>query len=161
MEMGEILMAKLHFSIVINMPKEKVWNAMLKDYPYRAWTQVFGPGSHYVGDWGEGSKILFLAPDENGQMSGMIGRIKENRTNEFVSVEYIGVVLAGKEDTSSEEAKKWAGALESYTFKDVDGKTELLVDIEAAHVEEEFVEMFQELWPKALDKLKRLVERRY
>jgi uncharacterized protein YndB with AHSA1/START domain len=153
-------MEKLHFSIVINAPKEKVWNAMLKEYPYRAWTQVFGPGSHYVGDWGEGSKILFLAPDEDGQMSGMIGRIKENRTNEFVSVEYIGVVESGKEDTSSEEAKKVAGALESYTFKDIDGKTELLVDIDA-HEGDELVEMFRELWPKALQRLKRLVEKRY
>jgi len=153
-------MQKLHFSIVINAPKEKVYNAMLKEYPYRAWTQVFHPGSHYVGDWREGSKILFLAPDENGKMSGMIGRIKENRTYEYVSVEYMGIVEDGKEDTTSDEAKKVAGGLENYTFKDIDGKAELLVDIDV-HEGEEYIEMFREIWPKALERLKRLVERRY
>lgn len=153
-------MEKIHFSIVINAPKEKVYNAMLKEYPYRAWTQVFGPGSHYVGDWGEGSKILFLAPDENGKMSGMIARIKENRPYEYVSIEYLGIVEDGKEDTTSDEAKKVAEGLESYTYKDKDGKTELLVDIDVQE-EEEYVEMFQELWPQALERLKRIVEKRY
>lgn len=153
-------MEKIHFSIVINAPKEKVYNAMLKEYPYRAWTQVFGPGSHYVGDWGEGSKILFLAPDENGKMSGMIARIKENRPYEYVSIEYLGIVEDGKEDTTSDEAKKVAEGLESYTYNDKDGKTELLVDIDVQE-EEEYVEMFQELWPQALERLKRIVEKRY
>lgn len=153
-------MEKIHFSIVINAPKEKVYNAMLKEYPYRAWTQVFGPGSHYVGDWGEGSKILFLAPDENGKMSGMIARIKENRPYEYVSIEYLGIVEDGKEDTTSDEAQKVAEGLESYTYKDKDGKTELLVDIDVQE-EEEYVEMFQELWPQALERLKRIVEKRY
>jgi len=153
-------MEKIHFSIDINAPKEKVYNAMLKEYPYRAWTQVFGPGSHYVGDWGEGSKILFLAPDENGKMSGMIARIKENRPYEYVSIEYLGIVEDGKEDTTSDEAKKVAEGLESYTYKDKDGKTELLVDIDVQE-EEEYVEMFQELWPQALERLKRIVEKRY
>lgn len=153
-------MVEIHFSIDINAPKEKVYNAMLKEYPYRAWTQVFGPGSHYVGDWGEGSKILFLAPDENGKMSGMIARIKENRPYEYVSIEYLGIVEDGKEDTTSDEAKKVAEGLESYTYKDKDGKTELLVDIDVQE-EEEYVEMFQELWPQALERLKRIVEKRY
>lgn len=153
-------MEKIHFSIDINAPKEKVYNAMLKEYPYRAWTQVFGPGSHYVGDWGEGSKILFLAPDENGKMSGMIARIKENRPYEYVSIEYLGIVEDGKEDTTSDEAKKVAEGLESYTYKDKDGKTELLVDIDVQE-EEEYVEMFRELWPQALERLKRIVEKRY
>lgn len=153
-------MEKIHFSIDINAPKEKVYNAMLKEYPYRAWMQVFGPGSHYVGDWGEGSKILFLAPDENGKMSGMIARIKENRPYEYVSIEYLGIVEDGKEDTTSDEAKKVAEGLESYTYKDKDGKTELLVDIDVQE-EEEYVEMFQELWPQALERLKRIVEKRY
>lgn len=153
-------MVEIHFSIDINAPKEKVYNAMLKEYPYRAWTQVFGPGSHYVGDWGEGSKILFLAPDENGKMSGMIARIKENRPYEYVSIEYLGIVEDGKEDTTSDEAKKVAEGLESYTYKDKDGKTELLVDIDVQE-EEEYVEMFRELWPQALERLKRIVEKRY
>ena len=71
-------MKKLHFSTLINAPKEKVWNKMLGGDSYRAWTEVFGPGSHYVGDWNKGSKMLFLAPEETGEMSGMVSRIRES-----------------------------------------------------------------------------------
>lgn len=151
-------MNKLHFSITIKAPRERVWDTMLSQDTYQSWTEVFGPGSHFVGDWNLGSKILFLAPDETGQMSGMIGRIKENQLYEYVSVEYIGVVLAGEEDTSSEEAMNVAGALEKYTFKEVDGYTELRVDMDMDDGDE-FEEMFQEIWPQALQKLKELAEK--
>ena len=53
-------MQKLNFSIVINASKEKVWNTMLEDKTYRIWTEVFSKGSHFIGDWRKGSKILFL-----------------------------------------------------------------------------------------------------
>jgi hypothetical protein len=53
-------------SMNINAPKEKVWKTMLGEDTYRIWTEVFMPGSHYVGDWSKGSKILFLAPAETG-----------------------------------------------------------------------------------------------
>lgn len=61
-------MHRLHFSIVIDAPKEKVWHTMLDEDSYRAWTQVFADGSHYVGDWSKGSKILFLAPEKRGNV---------------------------------------------------------------------------------------------
>ena len=34
---------------------------MLDDKTYRIWTEAFMAGSHYVGDWNQGSEILFLA----------------------------------------------------------------------------------------------------
>lgn len=147
-------MEKLNFSIIINAPKEKVWSTMLNDDTYRKWTEAFGTGSHYKGDWHKGSKILFLAPGEKGEM-GMVSRIKENRQYEYISIEHIGLVQGGKEDTSSEAVKAWAGALENYTFKEKDGATELLVDMDS---NEEYKEMFQDMWPKALQKLKELAE---
>lgn len=144
-------MEKLHFSIVIDVPKEKVWKTMLDEDTYQQWTDVFMQGSHYVGDWSEGSKILFLAPDESGKMSGMVSRIKENRLYEYISIEHLGEVEDGKEET-----KEWAGALENYTFKEIGGKTEVLVDVDT---NEEFTEMFRDIWPKALQKLKELAEK--
>jgi hypothetical protein len=145
-------MNKLHFSITINAPKAKVWNTMLNDATYRVWTEAFAAGSHYVGDWNKGSKILFLAPGETGKMSGMVCRIKENRLHEYISIEHLGEVKDGKEDTTSEAVKAWAGALENYTFKEKNGKTEVLVDM--TNVIDEFSEM-----PKALQKLKELAEK--
>ncbi len=149
-------MDKLHYSIAIHAPKEKVWDKMLSQDSYATWTDVFAFGSHYVGDWSKGSKILFLAPNKKGSMSGMVSRIKENRPYEFVSIEHVGVVQDGKEDTSSEAAKAWAGAHENYTFKERDGTTEVLVDTDTT---EQDKEMFQDLWPKALQKLKQLAEK--
>ena len=151
---------KLQYSVVINAPKEKVWETMLNKDTYEKWTDVFMPGSSYVGDWDEGSKILFLAPDEIGKESGMVSRIKENRRYEYISIESLGLVSNGEEDISSQEAKEWAGSLENYTFKDVDGKTELLVDlISDGDVDPEMLEMSEKTWLKALSILKKLAEK--
>lgn len=148
-------MQKLNFSIVINAPKEKVWNTMLDDKTYRLWTDVFAPGSYYKGNWDKGSKILFLGPSEKGEM-GMVSRIKENIPFQFISIEHLGMVNDGKEDTSSEATKGWAGALENYTFIEKNGKTEVTVDVD---ITEEYKDMFEGMWPKALQKLKELVEK--
>ena len=149
-------MEKLHFSIDVNAPKEKVWNTMLEDKTYRAWTEAFTPGSHYIGDWSKGSKILFLGPGQNGEMGGMVSRIKENKLYEFISIEHLGMIQGGKEDTSSEAVKSWTGALENYTFKEKNNKTEVTVDID---VNDEYKDMFNDMWPKALQKLKELAEK--
>jgi L-rhamnose mutarotase len=149
-------MQKLNFSIFINAAKEKVWNTMLEDKTYREWTETFSPGSHYVGSWDKGSKILFLGPNEQGIMGGMVSRIKENRKHEYISIEHLGVVQDGKEDTTSDEVKLWAGSLENYTFKDKNGKTELLVDMD---INDDYKDMFNDMWPKALQKLKEIAEK--
>jgi uncharacterized protein YndB with AHSA1/START domain len=152
-------MEKQHYSIVISASKEKVWKTMLDKDTYEKWTEVFMPGSSYVGDWAEGSKILFLAPDETGEMSGMISRIKENRQYDYISMESVGIVISGKEDTSSQEAKKWAGSFENYTLKDLDGKTEVRVDLTSdMDIDQDMLEMAKKTWPKALNILKKLAE---
>ena len=147
-------MEKLHFSIDVNAPKEKVWNTMLNDDTYRQWTEPFAPGCYYRGNWNKGSKILFLGPGEKGEM-GMVSRIKDNIPFQFISIEHLGFVQDGKEDTSSDAVKSWAGALENYTFKEKNNRTEVAVDID---VNDEYKDMFNDMWPKALQKLKELAE---
>jgi hypothetical protein len=150
-------MQKIHFSIVIDAPKEKVWEIMLGDQTYREWTKAFNPGSYFKGTWEEGSKILFIGPDpKTGIEGGMVSRIAENIPYEFLSIEHLGLYNNGVEDTESEEAKKWFPAHENYTFKEVEGKTEVLVDMDST---EEMVEEFSKMWPKALEMLKELCER--
>lgn len=150
-------MQKLHFSIIINSPVEKVWNTMLDAETYKMWTMAFNPGSYYVGDWSEGSKILFLGPDpETGKEGGMVSRIKENRKHEYVSIEHVGVVQDGVEDTESEIAKKWTPAHENYTFTKKDEGTELSIDVDVA---DEYKEIFEGMWSKALEVLKELAEK--
>ncbi len=146
----------MKFTIIINAPQKRVWETMLDDKTYRIWTEAFGQGCHYVGDWNKGSKILFLAPSENGMMSGMVSRIAESRPYEYVSIEHLGVVQDGNEDTSSEAVKGWAGAHENYTLTEKNGGTEVLVEIDTV---DEYKQMFEEMWPRAVQKLKELAEK--
>ena len=149
-------MQKLHFSTKINAPAEKVWHTMLDEATYREWTKAFSPGGYFKGSWEKGSKILFIGPNpETGKEGGMVSRIAENRPYEFISIEHLGIMNEGVEDTTSKEAKKWTPAFENYTFKEVDGVTEVLVDMDSA---EEMASEFEKMWPEALAKLKEISE---
>jgi hypothetical protein len=86
----------------------------------------------------------------------MVSRIAENRPYEFISIEHLGLVKDGVEDTTSEVARQWAPAYENYTFRERDGATEVRVDLD---VVDEHAPMFEEMWPRALSRLKELGER--
>ena len=146
-------MTRLTFSTSINAPKELVWRTMLDDETYREWTRTFQEGSYAVTDWKPGSKALFLAPDG----SGMVSRIAEHRPNEFLSLEHLGIVKEGVEDTASDEVKQWAGARENYTLREDAGHVTLTVDMDTS---DEHKKYFEETFPKALATLKELSERR-
>lgn len=155
-------MQQLNFSTTIDAPKEKVWQALWEDSNYRNWTSAFCEGSYAETDhWKEGSKILFLSPGGNG----LVSEVAVNRPNEFMSFKHHGEVKNGVEDTSSEKVKAWAGATENYTLNETAGKTTLTVTMD---ITEDFKDYFLDTWPKALDKIKALVnnepfiiERRY
>ena len=149
-------MEKLRRTILINAPRETLWDIMLADDTYRQWTSAFHPGSYYKGSWSQGSKILFLGPGPDGSgEGGMVSRIRENRRHEFISIEHLGIVHNGVEDTESEQAKKWAPAYENYTFTTKDGGTELTVEMD---VDEKEKESLETMWTDALSRLKALAE---
>jgi uncharacterized protein YndB with AHSA1/START domain len=139
-------MQKLNYSILINAPKQKVWETMLNDETYRQWTSAFQKGSHYEGKWEEGSDIRFT----DGSNSGMIAKVVEARPYDFISLKHLAEVINGKQTDFSEPI------FENYTFKDKDGATELLIEMDSL---EKYADMFNDLWPKALEKLKALAER--
>jgi hypothetical protein len=144
-------MERMNFNVVIDATPEKVWKVLWTDATYRKWTSAFMEGSYAETDWKKGSKVLFL----DGKGSGMVSKVADNRPNEFMSFEHLGEVKDGVEDTSSERVKEWAGAHENYTLKKVNGKTELIVDMD---MNDEFKEMFTKIWPVALDNIKKLSE---
>ncbi len=150
-------MTTQHYSISISSPKEKVWDTMLGEDTYPEWTSAFSEGGHFEGNWEQSSKMIFLGPDpETGKEGGMVSRIKENRPYEFISIEHLGIMKDGVEDTTSEMAKKFAPAYENYTLTESDGVTLVSVDIDVAL---EFVDFFKEAWPNALLKVKEISER--
>jgi len=97
--------------------------------------------------------VLFL----DGKGEGMVSTIAENIPNEYMSFKHLGVVHNGVEDTESEKVKEWAGALENYTLKSNDGKTALVVDMD---INDEYKDYFIKTWPKALEKLKEIAEKK-
>jgi hypothetical protein len=145
-------MERKEFSIVVNVPKEKLWNTLWNDNTYREWTSVFAEGSKVETDWKKGSKVLFV----DGTGSGMVSRIAENKPNEYLSIEHLGTIKNGVEDLDSPENKAWAGAQENYTLRSVNSGTELKVDMD---ITEEYADYFATTWPKALEKLKEVAER--
>ena len=145
-------MEKKQFKIEIAAPKEKVWKVLWGDTTYPAWTSAFAEGSRAETNWEEGSKVLFL----DGKGQGMVSTIAKKIPNEFMSFKHLGTVKDGVEDFESEQTKEWSGALENYLLKTVNGKTELVVDMDIA---EEYKDYFMNTWPKALDKVKELAEK--
>lgn len=144
-------MKKQNFKIEIEAPREKVWNILWGKETYPIWTTPFSEGSRAETDWKEGSKVYFL----NADNEGMVARIAKNIPNEYLSIEHLGVVMGGIEHTENEKSGEWAGSMENYTLKDVNGKTQLLVDMD---VTEEYEDFFNTTWPLALDKIKELSE---
>jgi uncharacterized protein YndB with AHSA1/START domain len=146
---------KLHFEIEINASPEKVYSTMLDEQHYKTWTAVFNPTSSYKGSWNKDSKIHFIGTDEQGNVGGMVSRIKENIPNQFVSIEHLGVLQGDKEILEGKEVDGWAGSFENYTYTKQGNGTLLSVDIDS---NKEYKSYFSETYPKSLQVLKKLCE---
>ena len=144
-------MERHQFKTTINASREKVWQTLWNDETYRQWTSVFAKGSRAETDWKTGSKVLFL----DGKNRGMVSMIAENTPNEVMSFRHLGVLKNGVEDMEEGRKKGWTGAIENYTLKTVNGKTELTIDQD---VTREYGEHVLSMWPHALQRLKALAE---
>lgn len=141
-------MEKIEFKTTINAPAEKVWNTLFGVETYPMWTAVFMEGSRVETDWKKGSKALFLG--NNGD--GMVAVIQDNIPNRYMSIKHLGEIKDGKETLHN-----WGESFENYTLEEEDGKTELIVDMD---IIKEWLDYFEKTWPKALDKVKEIAEKR-
>jgi hypothetical protein len=148
-------MKKINFEILINARPEDVWNAVVDEAKYRIWTSAFQEGSYFEGGWNKGDAIRFIALNEKGEKEGMVSEIAESRYPEYISIRHLGFILHGVEDTTSEAIRKWAPSYENYTFEPVGDKTLFKLDMDAT---EEYYDIFMQMWPKALEKLKQVSE---
>ena len=62
-------MTRLHYSVDIDAPRQRVWEVLWDDKTYPDWTSAFMEGSRAVSDWKEGSRIQFLGPGGDGKVS--------------------------------------------------------------------------------------------
>lgn len=148
-------MQKQHFSIHINAPREKVWEKTIGEESFKQWTTPFEPSSFFRGEWEKGSRIDFLMKHEDGTESGMISEIADIRFPEFISIRHLGEINKGVEDVESDRVKAWAPAYENYTLEETKDGTEFIVDSDTA---DEYADMLEMMWPKALQKLKEVCE---
>jgi hypothetical protein len=149
---------RLHFEVVINSGAEKVYEAMLglKDKAtYEQWTRPFNPTSSYEGSWDQGSKIYFVGLDAKGNKGGMVSHIEANEPGKFVSIKHLGFLEGEKEVTEGEQVEKWANGYENYTFSEENGLTTVRVDLDTV---DEYIDFFQDTYPKALKILKDISE---
>jgi hypothetical protein len=122
---------------------------------YEQWTATFNPTSTYEGNWDKGGKMLFLGTDENGKKGGMVSSIVEHQPALFVSINHYGILDGDNEITSGEQVEKWTGGYENYSFRENNGSTTLMVEIDTI---EEYQDYFNDTYPLALDKLKEISE---
>jgi uncharacterized protein YndB with AHSA1/START domain len=146
-------MSTLKFKIRISASPEKVWETMLHPVTYREWVNVSWPGSRFEGTWEQGQHLKFVSQNEGGTMA----ILDEHQPYEFSKARHIAVINRdGSLDKDSDVAKGWVGTTESYTFTEIDGVTELGVEI---NCQPEWEAMFKDGWPSALEKLKEISER--
>ncbi|UOQ55246.1 SRPBCC domain-containing protein [Hymenobacter cellulosivorans] len=144
-------MKKACFSIMINAPKEKVWNVLWGEQTYGQWASVFSPGSHAQSDWQEGSQVVFSSA--NG--GSMYSQIAQQTLHEYISFQHLGQVKDGQQQPFDQNNQDWAGATENYTLRQIGNTTELTVEMD---VPENHQAYFAETFPRALEKVKELAE---
>jgi hypothetical protein len=152
-------MKKLHFSITIQAPANKVFDLMLgiSDIStYEKWVALFNPTSTYEGNWNKGSKIVFVGVDEQGEKGGMVSEIIENKQNEFISIRHYGLIKGNLEITEGPEVEQWANGFENYSFTAVGDGTRVEVNLD---MNDAFEDYMNETYPKALEKLKEICEK--
>jgi len=142
-------MKKIHKTIMIAAPKEKVWNVLVEDELNRLWFAEFSAGSHAITDWIEGHKVIFT-DDSN---SGIIGKIIEKHPYEMLSIAYDGIYRNGEEDFDSADAQNVKNSYEKYFLNETDGVTTLSIECDMG---EQHYEMMSAAWDKALVKIETL-----
>lgn len=137
----------LSYTIDIPAPRARVWACMLDDATYRDWTTAFCEGSRFEGEWRTGADMRFLGPDGGG----MRARIERADAPEYVSIQHLGELRQG----ASLDGPEWTDAYERYRFHELaDGGTRLAVEL--SNVPAEYAPMMNEMWPKALERLRQI-----
>src|SRR5690606_4487628 len=122
---------------------------------YKLWTAEFNPTSNFEGSWEKGTKIFFTGVNKDGKKEGMMGIIEENIPNQYVSIQFKGMVNDGVEVTEGPEIASWLNSHENYSFSENGGITTVTVEVD---VLDKWLDYFNETYPKALERLKQICE---
>ena len=138
------------FSVEIHASKEKVWDTLWQDEAFREWAGIIDPGTHMVGDLKVGSEIQFISA--NGY--GVTSLVEKMTKNEFLQLRHHADT---QEYGAKERENEWTGGKESYSLAEKDGVTSLTMVVD---VPVELEDYFTTTYPKALERIKELAERK-
>lgn len=145
-------MQTLTYETRINASATAVWKTLTDQKQYRQWVKAFSPDSYFDGEWTKGTYINFLDPN----MGGTRAFIESLEPDNHILVRHASLISKeGEESTTGEMADKWIGTTEDYLLTEDQNTTLLKVTI-VTHAE--FVQMFDDCWPQALETIKELSE---
>jgi hypothetical protein len=142
---------EMQFSIEINATKERVWDTLWQDETFREWASIIDPETYLVGDLKEGNEIQFISSASGYGVTSLVEKIV---TGEFLLLRHHADT---KDSGKREREKEWTGGKESYSLAEKDGTTTLTVTFD---VPQELEEEFKVNYPKALERVKVLAERK-
>ena len=123
-------METLHYDIIINSPKNKIWDVLWSPETYPEWTKFFSEdGSVMKTDWKVGGRTYFTDPSGDGMVATITNLDEPNE----VTFNHLGMITDGVEDTESEEVKQWSGAPERYFLIGLDdGSVKLQTEVQVS-----------------------------
>jgi uncharacterized protein YndB with AHSA1/START domain len=144
-------MKEMQFSIEVNATRQRVWDTLWQDETFREWASIIDPETYMVGDLKEGNEIQFISAASGYGVTSLVVKLV---AGEFLLLRHHADT---QEEGKREREEQWTGSEESYSLAEKDGTTTLTV---AFDVPPELEEEFKVNYPKALERVKLLAERK-
>ena len=143
-------MKKIRFSVSIKASQQHVWDTLWGETTFREWAGIIDPGTYMVGELAEGSEVQFIS-SENGY--GVTSLVHKSVPGKLL-------ILKHHADTKDfgirNRAEEWSGGEEIYELTERRGETILAATFDVPLQMEGY---FQNVYPKALERVKVLAER--
>ncbi len=128
-----------------------MWETLWQDKTFRQWAGIIDPGTYMIGGLKLGNEVQFVLA-ENGY--GVTCLVEELIVGEFLLLRH----SADTQETGTREREKqWTGGKETYALSEKGVSTTLKVVFD---VPLELEEYFKLNYPKALEQVKLLTERK-
>ena len=141
----------MQFSIKIDASREKVWQTLWEDKTFRDWGNIIDEGLYMEGVMAEGSEVQFISSVSGVGVTSVIEKLAPH---EYIAFKQVADTMdSGKQVRE----KEWTGGKESFELIEKNGITNLTVKID---VPPGLEEIFQDRFPKALERVKILAEKK-
>lgn len=142
-------MKELQFSVTINASQDRVWRTLWGASTFTQWASVIDPQTYMKGELIEGEKVEFISAQGGYGVTSLVAKVQAPKY----------LLLKHQADTQdegvNEREQEWTGGEESYVLEEADGLTTLTVTFGVPPTQEAY---FEDIYPKALQKLKELTE---